>query len=107
MVYPDQSQEDSHIEFSDVACHHLTHTSSAILTDIREEPLPEFKTREQAFLSASARSQGLQLWEKDGEQYLQSLQKDGYLVWCLVSAIGFSGFIVAKNVREMGLQAST
>ncbi|HEY1085010.1 MAG TPA: hypothetical protein VGE29_22295 [Prosthecobacter sp.] len=98
--YPGPSQRDSRLEFTDVACYHFTHTSGTILTDITEEPLSDFVTSEHAFLSNAAELQGLRLWERDETQYLLRLQEGGYHAWRLESAVGFSGFIVAKTVQE-------
>ena len=98
--YPGATERDSHIEFSDVVCHHFVHTEGAILTDIDEEPLREFVKKEKAFLSLAAAQDGVRLWRTDAADYLRRLEEGGYRAWRLESAIGFSGFVVARAVRE-------
>ena len=98
--YPGRRKEVSHIEFTDVACYRFSHTGGAIITDISEEPVDSFVQKEEAYLLATATSQGLPFWQKDAASYLQYLQKEDYRVWRLDSAVGFSGFIVAKKVEE-------
>ena len=98
--YPGRVEKDSRIEFTDVACYRFSHTEGAIITDIDEEPLPAFVKKEEAFLVSAAAQDGLRFWRDDASGYLRHLEEAGYHAWRLESAIGFSGFVVAKAVRE-------
>ncbi|MDX2109038.1 MAG: hypothetical protein SFY80_02230 [Verrucomicrobiota bacterium] len=98
--YPGATEIDSHIEFTDVVCYHFVHTEGTILTDIDEEPLRDFVKNEEGFLASSATQNGLRLWRTDSTDYLHRLEDGGYHAWRLGSAIGFSGFVVARTVGE-------
>jgi hypothetical protein len=98
--YPGATERDSHIEFTDVVCYHFVHTEGTILTDIDEESLRDFVKREEEFLAAAATRDGLRLWHNDAGDYLRRLEDGGYHAWRLESAIGFSGFVVARTVGE-------
>jgi hypothetical protein len=99
--YPGATEKDSHIEFFDVLCYHFIHTEGTIITDIEEEALPEFVKNEEEFLTSAATQHGLRLWHSDAADYLRRLEEGGYHAWRLESAIGFSGFVVARTVQEL------
>lgn len=99
--YPGRPREESHIEFSDVACYHFVHTTSAVMTDLQELPVAQVVKQNEVFLSATAKDQGLKFWKADVNDYLHTLEKEGFRAWKLGSAIGFTGFIVAKQARQL------
>ena len=99
--YPGQTREESHIEFTDVACYHFVHSGGAIITDIDEEPLDAFVKKEEAFLSATYVAQSVRFWQKSASDYLVHLQNENYRAWRIGSAIGFAGFVVAKKVGQI------
>jgi hypothetical protein len=99
--YPGRAKEESHIEFSDVACYHFSHTTAAIITDIREDSLAAVIQEQQSFLTQAATQDGLQFWNgpKDTiDTYRERLKAEGYKAYRIESAIGFSGFVIAKSV---------
>lgn len=98
--HPGRTERDSHIEFTDVACYHFSHTEAAIIAGIDEEPLSDFVQKEEGFLVSSATQDGLRLWHSDLHDYLRRFEEGGYHAWRLSSAIGFSGFVVAQAVNE-------
>jgi hypothetical protein len=103
LVYdcPNRVKEESDIEFSDVACHHFVHTSSAIITEIEQESPAAFVKAEEALLSRLAKQHGLNYWDTSALDYAETLEKKGLRVWRIASAIGVAGFIVARGVRQL------
>ena len=99
--YPGQPEERSDIEFSDVICHHFIHGSSAIIVGIDEEPIAEFVREEEQFLSGLATKHGLNYWHTDASEYGKTLEREGFHVWRFASAIGFAGFVMARDVRQL------
>jgi hypothetical protein len=98
--YPGATVEDSFIEFVDVACYHFSHTTDAILTEIDERPLDTLLKDEENFLTKAAQQDGLRFWEESFPKYLDRLKREGYKAWQLDSAIGFTGFVVAKLMAQ-------
>ena len=98
---PGAAQQSANIEFAGVVCYNFSHTEDAIITRIDEEPLRDFVSREGAFLESAATNDGLRLWHHDLGDYLRRLEEGGYHAWRLESAIGFSGFVVAREIRQM------
>ncbi|HEY0683860.1 MAG TPA: hypothetical protein VGD45_16125 [Steroidobacter sp.] len=98
--HPGIEKQESKIEFSDVACYHFKHTMSAIITDIEEVDPAAVVTEKAAMLSTFAREHGLAHWRGDAVQYAKELNTLSMRAWRLESAIGFSGFVVARNVMS-------
>ena len=98
--YPGQTRDDSFIEFGDVACYHFSHTDGTILTEIDEVPLDVLLKNEEKFLVNAAHQDGVRFWEENSSRYLDQLKRKGYRAWQLDSAIGFTGFVVAKSVGQ-------
>ena len=96
--YPGVEKEQSRIEFSDVACYHFNHTTAAIITDIEEVDLKTLVEEQAALLVSFAHKHGLAHWRTDAVEYLGALKSKGMRAWRLESAIGFSGFVIARNV---------
>lgn len=89
----------SSITFSGVACYRFTHPSGAIITEIDEVDLPLLVEEEAAFLTDAAMQYGLRHWGHGGiEEYVTALQKEDLSAWRIESAIGFGGFVIAKDV---------
>lgn len=98
--YPNQEMEKSRIEFSGVVCYHFSHTTGAIITDIEEVRVEELVKEEAALLESFAHAHGLTHWEKNLEQYANSLVKAQMRAWRIGSAIGFSGFVIGAGVES-------
>jgi hypothetical protein len=98
--HPGRPDEVSHIEFSCVGCYHFVHTGGAIITDILERPLNELVTSEEEFLRSAATAHGLWFWRSGAADSVRMLESEGYRGWRIESAVGFSGFVVAKNVLQ-------
>jgi hypothetical protein len=96
--YPGTENQNSHIEFTEVTCYHFNHTTGAIITEIEEVALEALVVEESALLESFAREHGLAHWETDVEQYLSALKELKMRAWRLESAIGFSGFIIGRDV---------
>ena len=97
--YPGHSHERSLIEFADVACYRFVHSEGAIITDINEVPLDALVKQEEAFLTATAAAQGLSFWTVNLETYCEQLTKERYRAWRIDSAVGFTGFVIAKQLN--------
>ena len=98
--YPGDPKQESQIEFSDVACHHFVHTDGAIITDIEEKPLNELVKDEEVFLTAAVAENGNRFWQSDASHFVGRLAAEGYRAWRLDSAIGFTGFVIAKAMLQ-------
>ena len=99
-TYPGPARADSFIEFADVAYYRFSHTQGAILTEIDEVSLEALLKDEENFITKATQEDGLRFWEDSFAKYLNRLKREGYKAWRLDSAIGFTGFIVAKSVAQ-------
>lgn len=97
--YPNSTRDESQIRFSDVIVYSLIHTGAAIITNIFETPLSKISKEMESDLIEWA-------WRHGGEISRQGdigtckmkLEKEGYKLWTIASAIGFSGAIISKSV---------
>ena len=97
--YPGQVRERSDIRFSDVALYHFTHTGGAIITDIDEIPLATLIDQISGELVEWSRLYGLNGWRSSAADYKEHLDASGLKAWRIESAIGFSGFVVARKAE--------
>jgi|KBSMisStaDraftv2_1062788.scaffolds.fasta_scaffold05608_17 hypothetical protein len=104
--YPGKPYDESHIEFADVALYNFTHTGGAIITDIEETPLVELITELKPSLQIWGRQQGIDGWRDTAENYHEALLKQGHRSWRIESAIGFSGFVIARSVEQVAPNTS-
>ena len=97
---PDSDWFDSRITFSDVVCYRFTHPSAAIITEIDEVELQSLVSEEASDLTNMASHYGLTHWRRGGSiaDYTDALQRELMRAWRIESAIGFEGFVIAKNV---------
>jgi hypothetical protein len=80
--------------------HNFIHTGGAIITDIFEIKLSEVsKELENGLVEWAGKYGGLAHYEGNIERCRIKLEKDGYKVWNICSAIGFMGIVIAKNVK--------
>jgi hypothetical protein len=98
--YPGLERKDTNIEFVEVEFYHFSHPQGAILTDIVEEPLDVWMKRESGFIAEADKQDGVRHWTGNAEQYANQLKREGYKVWRIEAAIGFSGFVVAKKLED-------
>ncbi|HYG21428.1 MAG TPA: hypothetical protein VEH04_01515 [Verrucomicrobiae bacterium] len=92
-------QERSEIEFCDVVLYHFVHTCGAIITDIMEVPLAQFVSDKEQILKAWAHQHGIAHWQDDASSFAPELF-ESHSAWVIESAIGFSGFVIAKEIKE-------
>ena len=98
--YPGEETDESVIKFTDVVLYHFIHTTGAIITDIYEEPIREFVEKWSKEITEWNRMLGVSLWKDSLENYAKTLESKALKVWCIESAIGFYGFVVAKAVEN-------
>ncbi len=100
LVYEHQNDknEDSLIKFTRVALYNFTHVSGTIITDIEETRIDTLVLEREEELCEWNRMYGVKYWQKDSRSYIEALIADGYRAWEITSAIGFYGFVIAKNV---------
>jgi hypothetical protein len=99
--YPGKPNEESRIEFFDVALYNFTHTGGAIITDIEETSLSDLLSEVGASLSVWSHQHGVTGWRDNLENYQKGLESARYKAWRVISAIGFYGFIVAQSVHQV------
>jgi hypothetical protein len=99
--YAGKPKDESHIEFADVALYNFTHTGGAIITDIEEATLVDLFREVGGVLVDWNRRHGVTGWKTTLEELRATLESDGFKAWRIESAIGFSGFVVAKAVRQV------
>lgn len=98
--YPESETDQSIIKFTGVALYNFIHTNNAIVTDIYEVPIPELFQEIGTSATEWNRMHSIKGFEGDIEQYTTHLQSSGCKAWCIESAIGFYGFVVAKAVEN-------
>ena len=98
--YPHNETDQSIITFSSVILYNFEHTNNAIITDIYEVPIPELIEEIGPTIREWNRMYGVKQFNESIEQYTNFLQSEHYIAWCIESAIGFNGFIIAKGVSN-------
>lgn len=104
LVYdsPGQDEEESIIQFTNVAAYHFVHTGGAIITEITEQPIADLFRRIGKDLTEWRRLHGgYQLWDDDLDKHRDNLETAGYRAWSIDSAVGFEGFIIARAIAEL------
>jgi hypothetical protein len=92
----------SDIEFSGVAVYHFIHTGGTVITHIYETPLRALITRKKEMLKEWwHQNGGLQDWNDDASAYASRLEETGHRAWLIDSAIGFDGFVIGKELRQL------
>ena len=98
--YPNHSKRESVIKFADVAAYEFVQTGGAIITDICQTKLSEIsKELDEDLVGWARKFGGLINYDGDLESCKEKLEKDGYKAWTIFSAIGFSGLVIAKDVK--------
>ncbi len=98
--YAGEETDTSDITFSDVALYNFVHTDNAIITDIYEAKPSELINERSSEITGWNRMHRVNLWEKDASTYGKNLESLGYKAWHIESAIGFYGFVIAKEISN-------
>ena len=98
--YPDTVKDKSSIKFSQVALYNFTHVGGAIITDIDEVLISTLTHEIGEKLVDWNQLYGLRFWKDSLQNYTRYLTTENYRAWRIESAIGFSGFAIAKQVDE-------
>lgn len=110
LVYDDcdKPQLESRIEFSGVVVHQFTHDLPAIIIEIDPVSLSWLLLEKDAPMSQwMSTCCYVNPYRGDTpEGYVQYLKDSGYQAWEIGSAIGFHGFVIGKNVRQLPVSAS-
>ena len=96
--YAGEVTDISQITFFGVALYHFINSHGTIITDIEEIPLEAHVLSIATEISEWRRMYGVKYWESDLNGYINKLNSMGLKVWEITSAIGFYGFIIAKEV---------
>lgn len=98
--HPGREKEESRIVFTDVACYSFDHSAGAIITDIEEVDIEGLAREEEQKLSYFARQHGLKYWRIDLLDYIATLKREKLRGWCIDSAVGFGGFVIARSIEN-------
>lgn len=98
--YAASERADTCIDFDGVALYRFIHTQGAILTDIEERDIGAILDEHEDDLSACARQQGVAGWRTSFAAYKDHLRGAGLKGWTVDSAIGFSGFVIARRMHQ-------
>jgi hypothetical protein len=96
--YPGEETDDSQITFEGVALYHFINSQGTIITDIEVVPLKDFILSMEEELAEWNRMYGVKYWQSDITTYIEKLKAMELRVWEITSAIGFYGFVIAKEV---------
>ncbi|HZL14339.1 MAG TPA: hypothetical protein VFC85_09385 [Verrucomicrobiae bacterium] len=99
--YPNSPKDESKIEFSEVVAYNFIHSGGAIILDITETPLSKISKEVEIDLINYAHQFGGTIikFQNGLELNKAMLEKEGYKLWTIWSAIGFGGIIIAKSVK--------
>lgn len=89
------------IRFSEVIVYHFTHLGGAIITDLFETTFLDAAKETGFDLSKiQAKLGGLPFAADDNSACQRHFTENHVKTWLLISAIGFTGLIVAKDLRQ-------
>ena len=96
--YPGQTLRESQVRFHGVKLYHFVHTTCAIITSIDEVSLKRLLSEHEIIITAWAKEQGMADWRTGTLQLLVDWSALHLKAWCIDSAIGFKGFVIATSV---------
>lgn len=96
--YPGAVVRESQIRFQHVKLYQFLHTAPAIITSIEEVPLTTVLAEHGSSIRRWATRQGVAGWRSDTQQLLMDWAAATLKAWCIDSAIGFTGFVVAASL---------
>ena len=91
-------EDISFIEFRGVSFHHFTHTEGTILLELEELPLRKFIDSKYQQIEAWNQVFGVRDFVQGKQAYIDNLEQLGLKVWGISSSIGFTGFVLCKEV---------
>ena len=98
--YAGEETDKSTIEFKGVALYHIVNTTGAIITDIEEISISSFLSDLSSEVTEWNRMYGVSYWKSDLAGYVSYLESNSYKAWEITSAIGFYGFVIAKEISS-------
>lgn len=98
--YPGRPIRQSKVQFSGVALYHFVHTAGSIITDIRSCPIETLLSEYSTQIPKWNQLQSVTDWNGSFAPYKQKLEEKGLSGWKIDSAIGFHGFILAKEIIQ-------
>lgn len=98
--YSGEETDKSIIKFNGVALYHIINTTSAIITDIEEVSISALLSEASSEVIEWNRMYGVKYWKSDFASYLQYLESNAFKAWEITSAIGFYGFVIAKEISS-------
>jgi hypothetical protein len=102
LVYGYQGEETdkSVIKFKGVALYHIINTTGTIITDIEEVSIGTLLSDVSSEVIEWNRMYGVRYWKSDLASYLKHLESNAFKAWEITSAIGFYGFVIAKEISS-------
>ena len=98
--YRNAAKDWSSIAFTKIALDNFTHVSGAIATEIDEVPITKMPQEIGDNFVEWNQMYGSKFWKATLQNYTQHLVAAKYRAWSIAPAIGFSGFVIAKEVGE-------
>ena len=98
--YPDVEKELSCIKFSEVTLYDFKHTAGSIILDIEEFDIASLVEKRWKEFQYWNKWYSVSHWDDDPDNFIENLKSKEYKVWEITSAIGFYGFVVAKNISN-------
>ena len=105
--YPGESRPLSFVQFSGVVCYRFSQTGGARITAIEEMSTADVVRDEQEFIVSVARTDGLRFWNGTFSAFLRELDANRIKAYRIESAVGFSGFVLANDYKELSHNQST
>lgn len=98
--YPGEETDKSIIKFKGVALYHIINTTGAIITDIEDVSIGALLSQVSSEVIEWKRMYGVRYWKSDFAGYVSYLESNSYKAWEITSAIGFYGFVIAKEISS-------
>jgi hypothetical protein len=98
--YSGEETDKSTVNFKGVSLYHIINTSGAIITDIVEISLESLLSEVSNEITEWSRMYRIRNWKSAIASYLLHLQSNSFKAWEITSAIGFYGFIIAKEISS-------
>lgn len=99
-AYPGYEVDKSRIAFKGVAFHHFINTTGSIITGIEELSVEALLSKHSTQITEWSRVYGVRYWRSDMASYISYLKDNAFKSWEITSAIGFYGFVIAKEISN-------
>ncbi|WP_146168222.1 hypothetical protein [Pseudomonas mangrovi] len=102
LVYarPGEDADKSLIKFKGVALHHIINTTVPIITGIEEISIEVLLSKHSTRITKWSQMYGVKHWKSDMASYAAHLKNNEFKAWEITSAIGFYGFVIAKEITN-------